>query len=148
LALGMAQTLGLMGLVGIDLNPANLIGIPLILGIAVDYGVHIVHDALERPGPYRISASTANSVLVDALTTILGFGALMVASHKGLESLGRVLTLGVTTCTITSLVLLPAILALVRPAGGGTVDEIAESDEAAAGIEEPPAADTGYRAAA
>jgi len=115
LALGMAQTLGLMGLVGIDLNPANLIGIPLILGIAVDYGVHIVHDSLERDGPYRISASTANSVLVDALTTILGFGALMVASHRGLESLGRVLTLGVTTCTITSLVFLPAVLALVHP---------------------------------
>jgi hopanoid biosynthesis associated RND transporter like protein HpnN len=123
LALGMAQTLGLMGLVGIDLNPANLIGIPLILGIAVDYGVHIVHDALERPGPYRISASTANSVLVDALTTILGFGALMVASHKGLESLGRVLTLGVTTCTITSLVLLPAILALLRPADRTDADD-------------------------
>jgi len=115
LALGMAQTLGLMGLLGIDLNPANLIGIPLILGIAVDYGVHIVHDYLERPGPYAISASTANSVLVDALTTILGFGALMVASHRGLESLGRVLTLGVTTCTVTSLVFLPAVLALLRP---------------------------------
>ena len=114
LACGMAQTLGLMGLVGIDLNPANLIGIPLILGIAVDYGVHIVHDALERPGPYAISASTANSVFVDALTTILGFGALMVASHKGLESLGRVLTLGVTTCTITSLVFLPAVIAMMR----------------------------------
>ncbi len=115
LALGMAQTLGLMGLLGIDLNPANLIGIPLILGIAVDYGVHIVHDALERPGPYRISASTANSVLVDALTTILGFGALMVADHKGLESLGRVLTLGVTTCTVTSLVFLPILLSYLRP---------------------------------
>jgi uncharacterized protein len=115
LALGMGQTLGLMGLVGIDLNPANLIGIPLILGIAVDYGVHIVHDFLERPGPYSISASTANSVLVDALTTILGFGALMVASHRGLESLGRVLTLGVTTCTVTSLVFLPAVLAMLRP---------------------------------
>ncbi len=114
LAIGMLQTLGLMGLVGIDLNPANLIGIPLIFGIAVDYGVHIVHDALERPGPYRISASTANSVLVDALTTILGFGALMVASHRGLESLGRLLTLGVTTCTLTSLVLLPALLALMH----------------------------------
>jgi len=116
LGLGMAQTLGLMGLLGIDLNPANVIGIPLILGIAVDYGVHIVHDFLERPGPYAISASTANSVLVDALTTILGFGALMVASHKGLESLGRLLTLGVTTCTVTSLVFLPALLALLRPA--------------------------------
>jgi hopanoid biosynthesis associated RND transporter like protein HpnN len=144
LALGMAQTLGLMGLVGIDLNPANLIGIPLILGIAVDYGVHIVHDALERPGPYRISASTANSVLVDALTTILGFGALMVASHKGLESLGRVLTLGVTTCTITSLVLLPAILALVRPVAGDADEGGAAAGELAAA----PVIDAELRAAA
>jgi hypothetical protein len=87
----------------------------------VDYGVHVVHDALERPGRYSISPSTANSVLVDALTTILGFGALMVASHRGLESLGRVLTLGVATCTVTSLVLLPAILSLLRP-GGATAE--------------------------
>jgi hopanoid biosynthesis associated RND transporter like protein HpnN len=145
LALGMAQTLGLMGFVGIDLNPANLIGIPLILGIAVDYGVHIVHDSLERPGRYRISASTANSVLVDALTTILGFGALMVASHRGLESLGRVLTLGVTTCTITSLVLLPAVLALVGPgraddsdvADGSDADADADRDAATASATDP-----------
>jgi len=135
LALGMLQTFGLMGLVGIDLNAANLIGVPLILGIAVDYGVHIVHDALERPGPYRISASTANSVLVDALTTILGFGALMVASHRGLESLGRLLTLGVTTCTVTSLVFLPALLNVI-PCGpaADAGDHDAEADD-----EEPPA---------
>jgi len=135
LALGMLQTFGLMGLVGIDLNAANLIGVPLILGIAVDYGVHIVHDALERPGPYRISASTANSVLVDALTTILGFGALMVASHRGLESLGRLLTLGVTTCTVTSLVFLPALLNVI-PCGpaAADADHDAEADD-----EEAPA---------
>jgi hopanoid biosynthesis associated RND transporter like protein HpnN len=128
LGLGMLQTFGLMGLVGIDLNAANLIGIPLILGIAVDYGVHIVHDALERPGPYRMSASTANSVLVDALTTILGFGALMVASHRGLESLGRLLTLGVTTCTLTSLVFLPALLNLVACGPAAVAEEADEED--------------------
>jgi len=142
LALGMAQTLGLMGLLGIDLNPANLIGIPLILGIAVDYGVHIVHDSLERPGPYKISASTANSVLVDALTTILGFGALMVASHRGLESLGRVLTLGVTTCTLTSLVFLPAVLRLVharsRPAAAADSEDASPEPEA---VDDVPATD-------
>ncbi len=119
LVVGVVQMLGLMGIVGLDLNPANLIGIPLVLGIAVDYGVHVVHDFLERPGPYRMSASTANSVLVDALTTILGFGALMVASHRGLESLGRLLTLGVTCCTFTSLIVLPAVLTLLRPASRG-----------------------------
>jgi len=135
LAVGLLQTFGLMGLVGIDLNAANLIGIPLILGIAVDYGVHIVHDALERPGPYRISASTANSVLVDALTTILGFGALMVASHRGLESLGRVLTLGVTTCTLTSLVLLPALLAILHREPAATADE----DDEGEAVDDAPA---------
>jgi hypothetical protein len=131
LALGMLQTFGLMGLVGIDLNAANLIGVPLILGIAVDYGVHIMHDALERPGPYRMSASTANSVLVDALTTILGFGALMVASHRGLESLGRLLTLGVTTCTLTSLVFLPALLNVVGcgPAAGAEEPDDEDCDD-------------------
>lgn len=127
LVVGVVQMLGLMGLVGLDLNPANLIGIPLVLGIAVDYGVHVIHDFLERPGPYRMSASTANSVLVDALTTILGFGALMVASHRGLESLGRLLTLGVTCCTFTSLVVLPAVLAWIRPAYHA--DEVADDHE-------------------
>ena len=139
LGLGMLQTFGLMGLVGIDLNAANLIGVPLILGIAVDYGVHIMHDALERPGPYRMSASTANSVLVDALTTILGFGALMVASHRGLESLGRLLTLGVTTCTLTSLVFLPALLNLVACGPAGEADDGHENDEYDEETAEPPA---------
>jgi predicted RND superfamily exporter protein len=133
--------LGLMGLVGLDLNPANLIGIPLVLGIAVDYGVHVIHDFLERPGPYRMSVSTANSVLVDALTTILGFGALMVASHRGLESLGRLLTLGVTCCTFTSLVVLPAVLAWIRPAyhadeTAADRDDLAMDDDEAEGVAE------------
>jgi hypothetical protein len=143
LAMGMAQTFGLMGLLGIDLNPANLIGIPLVLGIAVDYGVHIVHDSLERPGPYRISPSTANSVLVDALTTILGFGALMVASHRGLESLGRLLTLGVTTCTVTSLVFLPAVLRLLHREPPAAADGSADGAGEEGGVDEVITVDFG-----
>jgi hopanoid biosynthesis associated RND transporter like protein HpnN len=144
LFVGMLQMFGLMGLVGIDLNPANLIGIPLILGIAVDYGVHVMHDAIERPGPYRMSASTANSVLVDALTTILGFGALMVANHRGLESLGRLLSLGVTTCTISALVLLPALLTMLRSRTHRRTDredeaaEVAADEDAGVSVEAAP----------
>jgi len=130
LVVGILQMLGLMGLVGLDLNPANLIGVPLVMGIAVDYGVHVVHDFLERPGPYRMSSSTANAVLVGGLTTILGFGALMVASHRGLESLGRLLTLGVSCCTFTSLVVLPAVLTWLRP---GAADESEATAEPEAG---------------
>lgn len=110
LGLGVLQMFGLLGLLDIPLNPANLIALPLILGIGVDYGVHIVHDYRESRGPYRMSPGTAVAVLVDALTTLVGFGSLMLASHQGLQSLGRVLTLGVTCCLFTSLIMLPAAL--------------------------------------
>lgn len=112
LGVGVLQMFGLLGLLDIALNPANLIALPLILGIGVDYGVHIVHEFRETKGPYKMSSATAVAVLVDALTTLVGFGSLMVATHQGLQSLGRVLTLGVTCCLFTSLVMLPALLTL------------------------------------
>jgi hypothetical protein len=110
LSVGVLQTFGLLGWLDIALNPANLIALPLILGIGVDYGVHIVHEFRESSGPYRLSSGTAVAVVVDALTTLVGFGSLMIASHQGLQSLGRVLTLGVTCCLFASLVMLPAML--------------------------------------
>ena len=111
LAVEMVQMLGLMGLMDIPLNPANMIALPLIMGIGVDYGVHIVHDFATQRGPFRLTPSTAVAVTVDSLTTIVGFGSLMLASHQGLQSLGRVLVIGVTCCLFTSLVMLPAFLA-------------------------------------
>jgi len=96
-----------------------------------------------------MSASTANSVFVGAVTTILGFGALMIASHRGLESLGRVLTIGITSCTLTSLVILPAVLRIVQP--GGVADDAdanadVDVDADVAGAAEAP--ETGDAAAA
>ena len=114
LGLGMLQLFGLMGLLDIPLNPANMIVLPLILGIGVDDGVHIVHDFRRQRGKYQISASTASSVLITSLTTMVGFGSLMIASHRGLQSLGRVLTIGVSCCLFTSLVMLPALLTWMR----------------------------------
>ena len=108
--LGMAQTFGIMGLLGIPLNPANMIAIPLILGIGVDYGVHVIHDYRTQKGRYRLNPSTAGSVLITALTTITGFACLLIASHRGLQSLGRVLVIGMTCSVYCSVVLLPAIL--------------------------------------
>lgn len=111
LALGMLQMFGILGLIGIPLNPANMIVLPLILGIGIDDGVHVVHDFRRQRGPYRMSASTAGAVLITSLTTMVGFGSMMIASHRGLQSLGRVLTIGVTCCLFTSLIMLPALLA-------------------------------------
>ncbi len=107
---GMCQLFGLLGLLDIPLNPANMIVLPLILGIGIDDGVHVVHDFRLQKGRYRLSPSTASAVLITSLTTMVGFGSLMIASHRGLQSLGRVLTIGVCCCLFSSLVMLPALL--------------------------------------
>lgn len=110
LGLGILQTFGLMGFLDIPLNPANMIALPLLLGIGIDYGVHLIHEFRDQRGPYQMSPATAVAVMVDGLTTVVGFGALMIASHRGLQSLGRVLTLGVSCCMFTSMIMLPALL--------------------------------------
>jgi predicted RND superfamily exporter protein len=128
---GMLQLFGVLGLMDVPLNPANMIVLPLILGIGIDDGVHVVHDFRRQTGRYRMSASTASSVLITSLTTMVGFGSLMIASHRGLQSLGRVLTVGVSCCLITSLLMLPALLAWLtrnRPEiGEPTLDTVGEN---------------------
>ncbi|MDR1053564.1 MAG: MMPL family transporter, partial [Planctomycetaceae bacterium] len=109
---GFAMMFGILGCVDIPLNPANLIVLPLILGIGIDSGVHIIHDYRAQVGKYKISASTALAVLITSLTTIIGFGSMMIASHRGLQSLGRVLVIGVACCLFTSIITLPAALTL------------------------------------
>jgi hypothetical protein len=113
LALGMLQLFGLMGLLNVPLNPANMIALPLMLGMGVDNGVHIMHDFRSQRGRYRMSHSTSVAVVLNTVTTMVGFAVLMIAEHRGLQSLGRVLTLGMAFCLLSSLVILPAILVLM-----------------------------------
>src|SRR4029079_11570333 len=122
-------TLGAMGLCGVSLNPANMIGLPLIVGVGVDNGVHVLHDyrSRRRGRSYLLAATTGQGIAVSALTTVLGFGTLMAASHRGLVSLGLVLALGGTFCMAAALGLLPAALRLLGDRRGAWVP----ADEAA-----------------
>ncbi|MBM81534.1 MAG: hypothetical protein CMJ78_13215 [Planctomycetaceae bacterium] len=107
---------GVLVLLDAKLNPANLIVLPLVLGIGVDDGVHVLHDfrlQSETKKPYRMSASTLNGIVLTSLTSMIGFGSMMVSAHRGLFSLGLVLVVGVGSCLFVSLVTLPAVLTLV-----------------------------------
>jgi hopanoid biosynthesis associated RND transporter like protein HpnN len=112
LLMGVIVSLGLMALFGMPLNPANMIALPLILGVGVDNGVHVLHDYLLRraDGLSTISHPIGRGVLVKALTTMIGFGTLMISSERGLAGLGFILTLGVACCMVTALAFLPAVL--------------------------------------
>jgi hypothetical protein len=79
--------------------------------------VHAYHDYRHQRGPYRMSSSVINSMTLNSLTTIIGFGSMMVADHRGLASLGLVLTIGCGCSLFVSLVLVPSFLTLVSRRG-------------------------------
>ena len=110
LAMGFLQMCGMIGWIGIPLNAANLIALPLILGIGVDDGVHLVHEMRRRGGRFRLTDSTAIAVVLISTTTMASFGALILARHQGLRSLGQVLTLGTSLCLCCSMLAFPALL--------------------------------------
>jgi uncharacterized protein len=115
LAMGLIMSLGVMSLFGLPLNPANMIALWLILGVGADNGIHVLHDYVfhKGRGQYTLRHSTGMGIMVKALTTIIGFGALMTAQHRGLASLGLIVTLGVGCCMLTALVFLPPLLRLL-----------------------------------
>lgn len=114
LVLGFGLLVGLMGWLAIPFNAANTIILPVLLGIGVDNGVHVVHDwRSQRPGGYRLRSSMAVAMLLCSATTMAGFCSMIFARHQGLRTLGQVLTLGIACCLATSIGFLPAILTVI-----------------------------------
>lgn len=112
--LGLLLTFGILAVIDLPLNPANLIILPLIIGIGVDNGVHVLHDFHAQPQRvYSPSASLVNAITMTSSTSIVGFGSMMMAAHRGLYSLGAVLSIGVASCVVMALVTLPAFLAWI-----------------------------------
>ncbi len=106
--------LGIMGLFGIPFNPANIMTLPLVIGIGVTNGIHILNRFTEENSPEILSTSTGKAVIVSGLTTVSGFGSLTLAEHQGIASLGYVMSIGVTLCMIAALTCLPSILTLFQ----------------------------------
>jgi uncharacterized protein len=111
LALAAALTCAAMVLFGMSFNFANVIVLPMLLGMGIDNGVHLVHRHRTNPEEVDVlSTSTARAVFYSALTTVLCFGALAFAPHRGMAALGRMLTLGVASTLLCYVVVLPAVL--------------------------------------
>lgn len=103
-----------MWLFGISFNSANIIVMPLVLGIAVDSGIYIINRFRREDGSAAnvVMSSTGVGVLLNTLTIMASFGALMVARHQGVFSIGAVMSLGMVACQIAFMVTLPAVLTL------------------------------------
>jgi len=115
LMLSSVLTVATMTLFDIPFNFANVIVIPLLLGIGVDSGIHLVHraDSLEGSDDDLMDSTTARAVFYSALTTAISFGTLALSSHRGMESLGLVLSIGMVLTVACNLIVLPSMLRLV-----------------------------------
>jgi uncharacterized protein len=105
-----------MALFGVEMNIANLIVIPLFMGMAFDNSIHLVDRALEPPkaASEQATQSTGKAVFLATLTTIAGFGSLMVAHHAGIFSFGLLVALSVTCNLVAEFTVLPLLLRVVR----------------------------------
>jgi len=125
LLLGLVWTIGLMHVLGLKFNLANVWGLPLIIGTSAEFGLNVVMRYMEgrRYGGPLVARSTVMAVALNGITTMVGFGSLMVASHQGIFGLGLLLTLGSGCGLVASLVVVPVILRLItreaRPATAG-----------------------------
>ena len=127
---------GIMGWLGIQLNPANIMTLPLVIGIGVTNGIHILNRFAEEQTPGILARSTGKAVLVSGLTAIAGFGSLILGKHQGLRSLGLVMSIGLATCMIAGLTFLPALLNLLTPRAGKEQPS-ADNARSTLGREEP-----------
>ncbi|MEZ4251341.1 MAG: MMPL family transporter [Polyangiales bacterium] len=128
-AAGILWTLGILGALGITLNMISAFVLAILMGLGVDFGVHLltfygrlrgegatVEDALRRT-----AAELAPAMLAAALTTIAGFLALLAARFRGLSQLGPIAALGIALSLLAFALLFPSLVVLfnrVRPVDG------------------------------
>ncbi|MHC4836572.1 MAG: efflux RND transporter permease subunit [Planctomycetota bacterium] len=115
-AVGFAWMLGVMALLGFRFDAANIVVLPLILGIGVDAGVHLVHRTRQSAAEHgmarldEVVSGTGSAVALASITTAMGFAALMLAEYGAMFSLGLLMTIGILCCLVASLLVLPSIM--------------------------------------
>lgn len=116
LACGTVWMCGSLYLQDLKLNFYNMVALPTIIGMGIDNGVHLYHRYREEgPGSMPVVIrSTGGAMFISMLTTMVGFFGLMMATHPGLNSIGRLALIGLLTCFVAAVLVLPAILEVLE----------------------------------
>ena len=116
LCVGVLWMVGGVAAAGVRINFLNFIALPITFGIAADYGAN-VYLRYQQDGVASLEnvvAATGSAVALCSLTTIIGYGALLVADTEGLRSFGAAAILGELACITTAVILLPAAIVLLE----------------------------------
>ena len=115
LVISLLATLAIIGLLGLKLNCINIIAFPVIIGLGIDYIVHIYYRLVHEESLDVVStvASTGKAVLLTTMTTLVAFGAISFSAHKGLSMMGVFAFIGLSVAFVCSLFLVPMMVKLV-----------------------------------
>ena len=120
--IGWLWMVGIMVLLGLRFDVANVVSMPLVLGIGIAFGVHMMHRCREveledSPMDGRLDTvvrGTGGAIAVAALTTMVGFAGLTISDYGGMQSFGEVMIIGIGACLVATVVVLPALLLVIR----------------------------------
>ena len=108
---GLALTGGLMAIFNVRLNFINIVMLPSIVGIMIDNCIYLSHHILDysKGASLKSLQETGSAIMLSALTSLAGYTSLNIAHHAGLNSIATVVELGIITCTVCALYMLPAL---------------------------------------
>jgi uncharacterized protein len=115
-----AGTIATLKLLEIPINLLNVLAFPLMLGVGVDYGTHIILTAQERGDVISNLPNVLKPIVLSGLTTATGFGSLMLAQNVALSGLGTICAIGVSWCLLASLLIVTPGIVTLRRSGIGS----------------------------
>lgn len=111
---GLVLTGALMSVFNVKLNFINIVMLPSVVGIMIDHCIYLSHHILDysKGASLKSLQETGSSIILSALTSLAGYASLNIAHHQGIRSIASVVELGIITCTICALFMLPALFEL------------------------------------
>ncbi len=115
-AAGTLLMVATCALVGIKVNFLDFVALPITLGLGIDYAINVAHrqDHEDIPDPLHTLLTSGSAVFLCSITTVIGYGSLLVSDNLAIRGFGTASLIGEITCLLTALVVVPAILALGR----------------------------------
>ncbi len=112
LIIGIAVMLGIMGLSGQKVNFMNILVFPIVIGYGIQNGIYIFYRFKEEKDISVAISKVGPAITASTLTTLVGWGVLLIAEHRGLHSLGLVACIGIGSSLLVAFTLFPSMLAL------------------------------------
>jgi predicted RND superfamily exporter protein len=111
---GSLLLIAVCAVVGIKVNFLDFVALPITLGLGIDYAINVAHrhDAEDIPDPIATLRTSGSAVFVCSLTTIIGYGSLLVSENLAIKGFGTASLIGEVMTVLTALVVVPALLAV------------------------------------